>query len=734
MTHKLIKKLAAEVGEQFATNQSRLSFDAYLDLVEASPKSHLRNSAQYLRDCFLYFGRKDDGAFKLFDLPFSEDAQSLIGQISAQKKVFSLLQGFVKSGSVNKLLLLHGPNGSAKSTFVDTMMAALEAYSQTDEGAIYRFNWVFPLERITAHSSIGFGTDSAVDPLTLESFAHLKDDQINAKVQSDLDDHPLLLLPLKVRKKLIEKLLETHSDFVLSDYLSKGDLSHTGRQIFDALFSDYEGDIETLLKHIQVERFYISRRYRQGAVTVEPQMRVDAGIRQLTADRSLSALPTSLQNQTLFEPFGDLVDANRGVIQYEDFLKRHPDLNKYLLSTAEKATVALDSRILHLDSIFLASANEDYLDAFKQTADYTSFKGRVEFVRFPYLLSYLDEAKIYEEQLSHFLPTYHIAPHTTFVIAFWSVLTRLHAPKSDLYPEEIREIISSLTPVEKADLYARHIVPNRLENDQGRVLLNLVEELQNETAAVGAYEGRFGASPREMKVLLLSASQRNSNFISPIAIFEELEKLVEETSVYPFLQMKAAGLYHQHKEFITQVSEQYLERIDSEVRSAMGLIDEEQYDRLFERYVLHVSHQKRGEKVYDDRAKKHIDVDEKWMVEVEGYFLREIDDRSLFRDDLIATIAAWSIEFPDRKIVYEDIFPQLFKSMHSFFFEGRKKVIKKRLMHAIALRDTRTEQLTENEKASAREIVDYLIETHGYIEESAFEVVGYLFSKRYREL
>jgi len=40
--------------------------------------------------------------------------------------------------------LLHGPKGSAKSTVAACIMAALEHYSTLDEGALYRFHWVFP--------------------------------------------------------------------------------------------------------------------------------------------------------------------------------------------------------------------------------------------------------------------------------------------------------------------------------------------------------------------------------------------------------------------------------------------------------------------------------------------------------------------------------------------------------------------------------------------------------------
>ena len=52
--------------------------------------------------------------------------------------------------------LLHGPNGSAKSTFVHCVMKGLEAYSETEEGALYYFSWIFPRGR--DGRTIGFGS------------------------------------------------------------------------------------------------------------------------------------------------------------------------------------------------------------------------------------------------------------------------------------------------------------------------------------------------------------------------------------------------------------------------------------------------------------------------------------------------------------------------------------------------------------------------------------------------
>src|SRR5204862_7239450 len=155
-----------------------------------------------------------------------------------------------------------------------------------------------------------------------ETFAYLPDDMIDARIGDELRDHPLLLIPNEERGKMIDRALAGQSGFTACDYLRHGRLSAKNRAIFEALLSSYHGDYLKVLRHVQVERFYVSSRYRQGYVTVEPQLSVDASERQVTADRSLAALPPTLQAISLYEYSGELVNANRGLIEFDDLLKR----------------------------------------------------------------------------------------------------------------------------------------------------------------------------------------------------------------------------------------------------------------------------------------------------------------------------------------------------------------------------------------------------------------------------
>ena len=152
-----------EMRDSFARNRRVISFAEYLTLFGADPARQLRSAGQYLRDVFDHFGteavRTPRGLmtrWRLFDCPFDAGKDALMGQEEVQAAVYRLVSNFAREGRTNRLILLHGPNGSAKSTFVACMQRAMEHYSTLDEGALYKFNWIFPSQKLTK-GGIGFG-------------------------------------------------------------------------------------------------------------------------------------------------------------------------------------------------------------------------------------------------------------------------------------------------------------------------------------------------------------------------------------------------------------------------------------------------------------------------------------------------------------------------------------------------------------------------------------------------
>ena len=124
----------------FKQRKTLLSFADFLTIVQKNPRSMIRNSSSYLRDVFDHFGRSDskvDGGrsgsahlqglerFKIFDIG-TERQIPIIGGESVQKEFYNILQAFVRQGVSNKLIMLHGPNGSAKTSTIEAIAHAMQ--------------------------------------------------------------------------------------------------------------------------------------------------------------------------------------------------------------------------------------------------------------------------------------------------------------------------------------------------------------------------------------------------------------------------------------------------------------------------------------------------------------------------------------------------------------------------------------------------------------------------------
>ena len=738
-----LRRIGNDMRDGYARNRRVLSYAEYFTAFQERPAQFARSAAQYLKDVFDHFGtvtvetpRGPVTRYSLFDAPYDGGHDKLVGQEDVQARIYRALGNFVREGAVNRLLLMHGPNGSAKSTFVSCMQRGLEYYSHLDVGALYRFNWIFPSQKITK-GGIGFGghTEDGELPVDGDSYAYLDDEHVDAKVGDELRDHPLLLVPGRFRAQILEELLGK-SDFVLSDYLKEGDLSTKNKLIFEALLVAYRGDWMRVLRHVQVERFYLSRRYRVGTVTVEPQLAVDAHARQVTMDRSLSSLPAALQSLSLHELSGELVDGNRGLIEYSDLLKRPLEAYKYLLGTVENARVAVDSTQLYVDMVFIGSSNEGHLAVFKETQEFQSFKGRIELVRMPYLLDYEEEQKVYEEAVASTAMGKHVAPHTAYVTALWAVLTRMRKPLPEKYSKGLSELVSRLTPLDKAELYTRGVAPASFTAEQAKELLGAVDKVYSESDSYPNYEGRTGASPRELKTLLLHAAQ-STKFacVSPLAVFEELEDLIKNVTVYEFLKQEPLpGGYHENKKFIQTVQGRYLELIDDELRSSMGLVDEKRYADLLGRYIANVSHWTKKEKIRNVSTGRLDDPDEELMTEVERT-LNVIQKPEEHRREVIARIGAWSIEHPGQKVDFSQVFPQKLQLLRDAYFEQHKKLLKKTnedlLVYLSDGADATRARLDEESFVRVETTLRNLVDRFGYCPKCARDTVSFLLRRRY---
>ncbi len=743
-----IQDIARSFQERFKQGRLQLTFGEYLDLFAADPRRYGRDAATYMLDLFDHFGSEEIARptgtlrrWRLFDLPWETTPEggrdALVGQEEVQGEIYRSLANFVREGRPNRLILTHGPNGSAKSTIAACIMRGLEHYSSLEEGALYRFHWVFPNEK-RLRGSIGFSESRSpgeVEAPPTDSFAHLADEQIDARLVIEVRDHPLFLIPVPERRLLIEEAWSAAGvDRSPPRWLLGGELAFKNQQVLEALLKKYKGSLTDVLRHVQVERYFISRRYRTGAVTLGPQMSVDAGERQVTADQSLASLPTALQATPLYEAFGELVDASGGLLEFSDLLKRPLDAFKYLQLSVETGEVSLSKQNLQLNCIMLGSANEIHLAAFREHPEFPSFRGRMELVRTPYLLSYVDEQRIYDNQVASSMKR-HVAPHATRVASTFAVLTRLVRPDQKRLSGEIAELAAGLTAIEKADLFAIGRVPERLTLEQRKVLHSGLLEVVEESRARTMYEGIEGASPREMQTVLLDAAQSTRyRCLSPLAVLDELDGLCTRTTQFAWLREDAeTGGYHDHALFRELLRERLLDRWGEEVRDASGLVDEAQYSGLFERYIENVSAWSKNERLRNRLTGAYEEPDAVMMTEVES-LLGWTGEPDEFRRGMLSKMAAWAIDNPGQRAQVEVVFADHIRKLRDAVFASRRKPLAELCRDIVRMVRDQDGSLTDERKREVRTVLDALTARFGYCDNCACDAAAMLVRQRFHDL
>ncbi|MEZ4742219.1 MAG: hypothetical protein R3B45_07215 [Bdellovibrionota bacterium] len=688
---KLIAELSDSYQEHFRQQKVILSFGHFLEIVKNSPSRYIRNAASYTADAFKHFGTRPSDPedpqspirFKVFDLG-TEKNGPIIGGEFVQQELRNILSSFERTGFSSKLILLHGPNGSAKTSTVETIARAMQVYSTCDEGAVYKFNWIFPADKSAGPirrgepGPIGFAKELDDPNRAGGSYALLDEAKVASKIASEFKENPIFLIPEQQRlewlKKWIAEEKDCHPEEVnIPPHMMLPGLSKRNQEIFENLLNAYSGNLVEVFRHVQVERFFYSRQYHVGISTVEPQMSIDAREKQLTLDKNISNLPSVLNTINFYLSEGELIEANRGLLEFSDLLKRPAEAFKYLLSTIEKSAINLPSGTANLDIVFIGTTNEKHLDAFKTTPDFGSFKGRFELITVPYLLRPSEEVKIYKSDIEALKKTIKIAPHSLRFLCTWAVMTRFKQPEPEFYERVHRALISKLDPRSKAKLYDKENLHPLFNNGEQKTFNHLRTKIMSESRGMVVYEGRFGASPREVRAILHKAAQNTKyKTLTPMAIFNELRELAKDRTVYEFLQFEPRGKYHNIPEFINTLESEFIALFQNECVAAMDLVETGEYENLVKRYIENVVAEIKKEKIWDTATNSHVPPSKAIMEEVEKIIDIKIAPAK-HRENLLSRIASYKIDNPDLPTDVMIIFDDIMQKLKDHFFKEKRQ-------------------------------------------------------------
>ena len=238
------------------------SFEEYLGLVRERPQI-TRNAYQRLYDMVISFGTEEyiDNKKKLTRYNFFRDemnngANAIFGlDIPLMRLVHVLKAAAEGYGPEKRVILLHGPVGSSKSTIARLLKQGIEYYSRTTDGALYTYRWI-----------------------------NLKECGIsnNDTEPCPMHDEPLRLIPLAWRQKAIDELALSNEKIKVR---VEGDLNPSCRFIFKSLLDRYKGDWgQVIQNHIGVTRLLLSEKDRVGIGTFQPKDEKNQDATELTGD------------------------------------------------------------------------------------------------------------------------------------------------------------------------------------------------------------------------------------------------------------------------------------------------------------------------------------------------------------------------------------------------------------------------------------------------------------------
>ncbi len=650
------------------------SFEEYLKIVRERPQV-TRNAFQRVYDMVISYGTEEyiDNKKKLVRYNFFRDEVD-----SGKDAVFGLdiplmrLMNVLKAASQNygpekRVILLHGPVGSSKSTIARLLKKGVEAYSRTPDGALYTFRWV----------NLGNTGLAGVEETEFPSPMH---------------EEPLRLIPRDWRDEAIRRLGLGNDRYKVR---VDGDLDPASRFIFKELMHRYNGDWSKMVAdHIRVQRMVLSEQDRVGIGTFQPKDEKNQDSTELTGDINYRKIAVygSDSDPRAFNFDGEFNVANRGIVEFVEVLKLDVAFLYDLLGASQEHRIKPKKFAqTDIDEVIVGHTNEAEYKRLLNNEFMEALRDRTIKIDIPYITRLSDEIRIYEKDFSaEKVRGKHVAPHTLEVAAMWAVLTRLEDPKKH-----------NLQLIQKMKLYDGKVLPGYTQDT--------VKELRKESKR----EGMEGVSPRYVQDKISNAlvSDAGEGTINPFMVLNELEKGLHHHSLITSDEERK-----RYRELIGVVKREYEDIVKNEVQRAISA-DEEAINKLAANYIDNIKAYTLKEKVKNRYTGQDEEPDERLMRSIEEKIDIPESRKDDFRREIMNYIGARAVE--GKKFDWQTN-DRLRRALELKLFEDQKDSIKlKTLVSAVVDKETQ-------EKIDI--IKSRLMRYFGYNEVSATDVLNYVAS------
>jgi len=685
------------------------NFTEYLKRVSENPYRQTRTAYQLIRDMIHHYGIEefeDSGEtvkhYTLFDDPFDGGKNRIYGLERAIHKLVQYIEAAADEQGKERILILHGPVGTAKTSLADMLQRGLEAYTQSPEGEVYTFAWRFGRDfNVEGMGSLGFRSAAAAE--SEGDYAGLE--RPVAVLPSQLHEHPLLLIPREERRLLLERMFKQAGiadKYVPPHKLLEAELDFNSKQIYNFLIRVYEGNWMKVMDHVLVQRVHFSESAGFGLAKVPPEGNVETTSQPVTMDENFRFIANLINSITLLKYYGKYVLGNRGIVHYSDIFKKRPEHLQHLLAAVEEHRMDFGQVGSHIDTAILGTTNISEFFELRKNPISVALRSRIRKIDIPYLCNYRDEEKIYRRGLRQLKNRPPIAPHTTEMAARWAVMTRLEPTKlhesEEIDDEDTKRVLSELTPSSKALIYAGRFPPEMKRQQRQKITARIRRLLVNEHK----YEGMNGVPTRTLQDLFADLCEdRDVECITPFKVFDLLEEIVKQgPENLDFLAREAEGDWYDFEGFIEVVRVQYDRMLKHEVENSIIDIDVKEMEERMRSYLKHVSAFNKKEKITSRINGQEEAPDENLMRMVEDPLGVTDEERENYRFRVLsrATKAAakGAIDIFD---VYQDEFQALQKTLYN----QRRKTINWSDIDELL---TRSRTHSEFEQAMASESTD----------------------------
>jgi serine protein kinase len=555
--------------------------------------------------------------YKFFDDPIESGRDAVFGIDVHLMKLLNVLKSAALSlGPEKRVILLHGPVGSAKSTIARLFKKGLEWYSRQPEGAMYTFEWRLP--------------DGTVVP-------------------SPLHEEPLRLIPVELRTQVLEELNRSVRGRTSYPIAIEGDLDPVSRHLYREGLRECGGDWVRLIDRIRVKRLLLSEKDRVGIGTFQPKDEKNQDSTELTGDinyRKIAELGSE-SDPRAFNFDGEFCVANRGLIEFVEMLKLDVAFLYDLLGASQEHVIKPKKFAqTYIDEVIIGHTNEPEFRKLQSNEFMEALRDRTIKIDVPYITKWAAEARIYRRDFSKQRVHKHIAPHTLEMAAMWAVLTRLEDPKK-----------ANLTTLQKLKLY------------DGKTLPGFTEDNVKELRKSAVREGMEGISPRYVQDKISNALVRDADTpsLNAFMVLNELESGLRNHSLVNDEEKKK-----KYRDLIALVKREYEDVVKNEVQKAIAA-DEGAIQRLCGNYVDNVKAFTQRERVRNPFTGGYEEPDERLMRSIEEKIDIPAARKEDFRRELMNYIGALAL---DGKVFNYKMNERLYRALELKVFEDQKDSIK----------------------------------------------------------